>query len=102
MRHPWAMPDQLRRIMLAVIDAAGLKQLRRGAHGAEARQMLDAVNRNRPRKALWLKHVKAAIAQGALAGIDIAGLKHQPVQTARAFEHVLAHDVRARWQADEF
>src|ERR1700722_10587269 len=101
MQHPRAMPDQFRRVMLAVIDPSSLKQFRRSPNRAEAREMLDTVDGDRPRKALRLEHGETAIAQRALACVDVAGLKHQSVQSTRAFEHIPAQDVRARRQPDQ-
>src|SRR5579863_1568282 len=96
------MPDQFGRKMLAVIDPPCFEYFRRGAYRAEAGQMLDTIDRDRPRKTLRLEHRKAAVAQRALACVDIAGLKHQSVQSAWTFEHILAQDIRTRRQSDQF
>src|ERR1700733_8264227 len=101
MRHPRTMPDQFRRVMLAVVDPSGLKQFRRRANRAESRQMLDTVDGYGARKTLRLEHGETAVAQRTLACVDVAGLKHQSVQSARTFEHILAQDVRARRQPDQ-
>src|SRR5690348_16554988 len=102
MRHPRTMPDQFRRIMLTIVDPSSLEQFGRGTDCAEARQMFDAVNNDRPGKTLRFERRKASLAHHTLGRIGIAGFEDQSVETARAFEQVLANLIRAGWQTEQF
>src|SRR5579863_630583 len=101
MRHKRAMPDEFRRVVLAVIDPPRFEQIRRRSNRPESCRSFGAVDLYVAGKALRFEHGEAAAPEHAQARIDVFRPKHQSVQAAWTFKHVATHGIRSQGQTDQ-